>query len=283
MAGSVVMVLVATFAPLEPQIAVLGSFISILAGLVLSYLEQEAEREKRRSEILEKLSVPLRLAQDPELLEQYLSYCRIMTELAGLSDPILRETALLKLASINNQILPLADGTVLFDATEGWRTVYERLLVSPNLKDYRSVAYVRSKDYWQDAPGQQSMRANFDAVVRGIGIERVVILREELWPTQSDLPEGEVRTWINEQHKHGIWVILVRENDLIHEPELRADFGIYGSRAVGTQELDDRSRTVRFTLSFDSAAIRLGNDRWQKLKLFGTPYQTLLDRASQGG
>ena len=34
-------------------------------------------------------------------------------------------------------------------------------------------------------------------------------------------------------------------------PDLLADFGIYGDRAVGTQELDEQSRTVRFTLSFD--------------------------------
>ena len=50
---------------------------------------------------------------------------------------------------------------------------------------------------------------------------------------------------------HGIWVMLVRESDIAGEPDLLADFGIYGERATGVQELDDQSRTLRFILYFD--------------------------------
>jgi hypothetical protein len=68
--------------------------------------------------------------------------------------------------------------------------VYEKLLTSPELKEYRSVALVRSGDYWQDAPGRQSMTANFDAVARGVLIERVIILRDELWPVGAPPPHA---------------------------------------------------------------------------------------------
>jgi hypothetical protein len=277
--GSLVMVLVSELAPLEIQIAVLGGYISILAGLFISYIEQNAEAEKQREQVLEKLSVPITLARDPELFEQFSAYCRVLTDLTKLSDPILRDTAVLKLASVNSQLAPLSDGTVVFSGTESWRTVYEQLLESSELKEYRSVAYVRTKDYWQDAPGRQSMKANFDAVMRKVLIERIIILREELWPIGSLLPVPEILPWIDEQHNRGIWVVLVREIDLINEPDLRADFGIYGDRAVGRQELDERSRTIRFTLSFDPSAIRLSLDRWHRLNLFGNPYQSLLDRS----
>ncbi len=280
--GSFAMALVSALAPLEAQIAVLGGLVSMLGGLVLSYVEQERERDRRLGEVLEKLAVPVRLARDPELFDQYSAFCRVLTDLAGLSDPILRETAALKLASVNAQLAPLSNGTVVFAETEGWRTVYEKLLGSKRLQDYRSVALVRTKDYWQDAPGRQSMRANFDAVVRGVRVERVVILRDELWPVGSPLPAAEVLAWIDEQHRNGVWIVLVREGDLAGEQGLRLDFGIYGDRAVGTQELDDRARTTRFTLSFDPAEVRLATDRWNRLYLFGTPYQALLDIAPGG-
>jgi len=276
--GSLTMALVCAFAPIPAQIGVLGAYISILGGLFLSYVEQEADRDKRRSDVLEKVSVPIALARDPGLFDQYAAFCKVLTDLAELSDPILRDTAIQKLASVNAQLAPLSDGTVVFAGTEAWRTVYEKLLASPDLKDYRSVAYVRSKDYWQDAPGRQSMKANYDAFIRGIRIERIVILREELWPMSSELPSADILPWIHDQHNHGVWVELVRENDLVDEADLRADFGIYGDRAVGTQELDDRSRTMRFTLSFDATEVRLGLARWERLSLFSTDYQSLLDR-----
>jgi hypothetical protein len=277
--GSLVMALVSAFAQLEVQIAVLGGYISILAGLFLSYIEQNTEAEKQRDQVLEKLSVPMVLSRDPELFGQYSSYCKVLTDLADMTDPILRETAILKLASVNAQLSPLSRGTVVFSGTESWRTVYEKLLASSELKEYRSVAYVRTKDYWQDAPGRQSMQANYDTVLRGVRIERIIILREILWPTDAALPTSEILPWIQEQHANGIWLLLVRENDIINEVDLRKDFGIYGNRAVGTQELDERSRTLRFALSFDPDHIRLAIDSWQKLYIFGISFRNLLDRA----
>src|SRR4051794_11978041 len=79
--GSLVMALVATFAPLSAQIAVLGAFVSILGGLFLAYLEQEGPREVRRNEIIERLAVPLTLAPEQDLYDQYLAICRGLTAL----------------------------------------------------------------------------------------------------------------------------------------------------------------------------------------------------------
>ncbi len=49
-AGSVVMALVSAFGPLPAQLAVLGSFVSILGGLFLSYLAQDDQRERQRAD-----------------------------------------------------------------------------------------------------------------------------------------------------------------------------------------------------------------------------------------
>src|SRR4051794_36811666 len=89
--GSLVMALVAAFAPPAAQVAVLGAFVSILGGLFISYLEQEEARDRRRNEVLERLAVPLALAPEADLYPQYLAYCRALTALAEQTDPLLRE------------------------------------------------------------------------------------------------------------------------------------------------------------------------------------------------
>ena len=274
--GSLAMALVATFAPLPAQIAVLGAFISILGGLFVSYMEQEEARDRRRNETLERLAVPLALAPEADLYPLYLAYCQSLTSLAEQTDPLLREIAALKLASVNAQIGTLAAGTVIFAGTETWRTVYDQLLAGGSIRKYKSVAWVRSPDYWQDAPGKQSMRANITAVHKWVLIERIAILPDAFWAGDFSLPKEPIRTWLHEQHNHGMHIELVRESSLAGESDLLADFGIYGDRALGTQELDEHSRTVRFTLSFDAQAVRLAEERWKRLAIFGIPYQSIL-------
>lgn len=280
--GSLAAALVSALAPLEAQIGMLGALVSLLGGLVASYVDEDEDRERRQAELLAQLSVPVALAADRELFRLYVGICEALCRLAMHSDPILREIAAWKAAALRQDITELADGTVIFSGTETWRTVYEKLLTSPDVMEYRSVAWVRSQEYWQDAPGRQSMQVNFEAVRRGVLIERIVILRDELWPKTELIPKGAIGAWIEEQHNHGFWVCLVRESQLAGEPDLLMDVGIYGSRALGIQELDERSRTVRFVLQFDPQAIRLAMERWSRLELFATSYDELLDRTDDG-
>jgi len=121
------------------------------------------------------------------------------------------------------------------------------------------------------------MRLNYDLARRGVWVERVIILRGELWSPGELLPAREIRPWIQEQHDHGIHVSLVREVDLQGEPDLLCDFGIYGNRATGIEELDEQSRTVRFVLHFDRPSIQLARDRLERISLYTKRYGDLLE------
>ena len=275
-AGSLTMSLVCVFASVPAQIGALGASLSILSGLFVSYIEQEEERDRRRTGLLEKLELPIALAPDHEIFEKYEDYSRALSELAKQIDPVLRRYALLKLASITEEVRLLASGKVVFTSTETWRTVYEELLQSPGLKTYRSVAWVKSQGYWRDQPGRQSMQVNFDAAKRGVEIERIAILSSAIWAPGEILPVPEVREWLDEQHGCGIKVRLVRESDISGEVDLLCDFGIYGDRATGIQELDGQSKTLRFNLMFDKQSIKLANDRWARLSLYATRYADIL-------
>lgn len=280
--GSLLMAAVSAFGTISAELAMLGTFISILGGLFLSYLGQEDQRERLRTEAIESLAVPLSLASDPDLYQQYQDIAASLTALAKQDNPILRRIALLKFSSVAEQVRSLANGRIVFSWTEGWRTVYEDLLASPDVKEYRSVAWVRTPKYWQDEPGKRSMRKNFEAIHRGTLIERIILMRNELWPQGQHFPSPEILPWIEDQHNHGVWIALVRESDLSHEADLLMDIGIYGDRAVGVQELDEAGRTLRFTFETDLQAVQLADERWKRLLLYARPFDNLLDQLPAG-
>jgi len=274
------MALVAAFAPLPAQVAVLGACVSILAGLFIAFIEQSERLEKRRAELLEKLEVPVALAPEHDLFDQYKAFADALSQLATQTDPVLREFASVKLSSVTKDVQALASGTVVFAATETWRTVYEDLLLSPGIDEYQSVSWVKTADYWQDAPGRRSMRANFQFMECGGNVERIVVVRASVWHAEDTLPVEPVLAWVREQHDLGVRLSLIRETDVSDEADIISDFGIYGERAVGVQELDDQSRTIRFVLSFDAESVRLARDRYDRLRLFAVSFGDLLERAS---
>jgi hypothetical protein len=277
--GSLIMAFVSIFAQLPAQIAVLGASISVLIGLIVAYLEQDDERERRRADLLEKLQIPVALAPEHELFTQYSVFASALAELAKQSDSVVRDIALIKLSSIAEEMQSLAKGQVVFAGTETWRTVYEEILQTPGLRDYRSVAWVKTKDYWQDPPGKQSIRLNLDLVQQGLRISRIVILRDSLWPIGDLLPSLDIRPWIENQHDRGVNISLVRESELSQESDLVCDFAIYGERASGIQELDEQSRTTRFILNFDRQSLRLAQNRWERLSLYAVRFGDLLDQS----
>lgn len=201
---------------------------------------------------------------------------------AGASHPdsVFRKLLATQLAALTEQARPWLHGQLIYPSTEAWRTAYEDVLTDPAVSEYRSVAWVKTEDYWQDLPGQHAMQFNYALLDRGVKIERILILGWNLWPPELTLPHSSIRTWIEEQHYRGVQTLLVRESDLVSETGLLCDFGIYGERATGQQELDNASRTVCFTLAFDRAAVELARNRWARLALFAIPYAELLDRAS---
>jgi hypothetical protein len=67
------------------------------------------------------------------------------------------------------------------------------------------------------------------------------------------------------------------------EADLIVDLGIYGTRAVGFQELDDQGRTARFTLSFDFVDLLAAEQRWERLSVYAISYQELLDQSTRSG
>lgn len=231
------------------------------------------------------VSVPATACLDewPELAIAHTSIANSLRRLADQDDPILLDAAAVRLAAIQEELRNLATGKVVFLATEAWRAVYDQLLRSSGVTCYRSVAWMRNEDYWQDAPGQCSMRTNYDLIQQGLSIERILILSDFFWPCAAPLPARVVCRWIEEQYKRGIVIGMVRESDIRTETNLLCDIGIYGTRAVGALELDADGRTTRFTFDFSAEGVRLAEERWRRLSLYAISYGSVLDRAVRPG
>ena len=273
-----VMSLLAAFAPLHVQVAVVGVLVATLAGLVVSSFHHQVQSSEDNRQFLKGVGLSLAVAPDHHLFEHYSSLTASLEKIGKSTDPVFRELAILKLGPFVEQLAQVANGHLVFHETETWRTTYDSLLYTAAEKAYYSAAWVTTSSYWMDQPGRQSMQTNFALVRRGWWIERTVILAEHLWPYHEELPADEILAWLNEQHTQGILLRLVREIDLDGEPDLLSDFGIDGNRAVGQQVLDEDSRTLRFNLSFDQQRIRETLDRWARLNLFAVEYRTVLDR-----
>lgn len=254
-----------------------GSVLGIIVGLLLHL----RERGTRSLAAFEELRVPLALASVPRLQRLHAQFGLAFVRIAARLDPAYRELATERLERLGRELETLAAGVIPFQTTETWRVAYEGLLRSPGLYSYRSVAWVRTADYWQDEPGRKSLALNYELHDEGrLRVERIVILSDELWPVENRFPCDESLQWIDEQHRHAIWICLVRESALAGEPDLPADFGIYGGRAVGVHELDAAARTLRFSLSFDPADVQAAEDRWRRLTVYATSYGKLLDQAT---
>lgn len=225
------------------------------------------------------LDAPFLLAHDADVFEKYRVISTALLRVSPRADPVYRAIALDRLTALADDVEKVAAGTIVFDGTETWRIVYEQLLRSPGLHLYRSVAWVQNESYWQDEPGRQSMQLNLELHrAERVNIERIVIIADNLWPRGEEFPCEQIRQWVHEQHSCAIWIKLVRESALKNERELLADMGIYGSRAVGVQELDEDCRTTRFALTFDFDEVAQAEERWKRLAVYATLYGELLDR-----
>jgi hypothetical protein len=252
--------------------------IAVPTVLVVSHLKADRQRHRELTAMLNVLPIPFALAPAPGFFQQYVRFADALTKIGRHNDRLFRDLALHRLTTVSDEFATMAAGRIVFHATETWRTAYQHILETLRVKTYLSVAWVRTNDYWNDAPGRQSMQFNYELVGRGIRIERVHILSDELWPFDEKLPTGGMLEWLVEQRGQGIHVSLLRESDLSKEPDLLRDFAIYGDRATGMQELDEDSRTVRFVLSFDEPSIQKALDRWERLTLYSVSLQNVVDR-----
>lgn len=151
--------------------------------------------------MIELLEAPISLARDEEVFGLYARMAEALQGISAHRDPILRDLALHRTEQAARELAAVAQGRIVFVGTETWRVAYERLLRSPGLHLYRSVAVITTGGYWQDEPGRQSMQVNFDMLDLGtLNIERIAIISDELWPADERFPVETIRTWVAEQH-----------------------------------------------------------------------------------
>ena len=272
--GGIVVVTTGVFLPANFVCIVVGLLVCVLLWLTVE--KQPVDEAVLNAALLE---APFRVAHDTTVFERYRRVTDSLLTVSRQSDSIYREIAVEQLDESIRQLAKIADGTFVFEGTETWRIVYERLLRSPGLHLYRSVAWVKNANYWQDEPGRKSMAVNFELHdAEQLNIERIFIIADELWPEGDVWPTEVLRQWLHEQHAHGIWIRFVRVSSLATEPDLVGDIGIYGSRALGVQELDEQCRTVRFTLTFDYGQVSAAEERWKRLDVYAESWAGYLDR-----
>ena len=223
-------------------LAVIGFVTSVSAGLLV-YLILRREDPNFESDYLEML---FQLSKDETVEQAQKDISRALVSASRRKDAVFQTLLETRLANITDDINQLGKGRIEFSNTESWRVFYEQLLRCPSTTMYRSVAHVETQHYWQDGAGEKSTALNLDIHDSGkVSIERIAIIADHLWPRDEPFPVKPIHRWIDQQHRYGIWIELVRESDLIGEPHLIADFGIYGFSGGWTP-------SIRFVRTNDS-------------------------------
>jgi hypothetical protein len=91
--------------------------------------------------------MPFAVAQDFAVFERYQKLTQALLGVSRHNDPLYREIALEQLDRVVARTAEIAAGTLVFEGTEAWRIVYERLLRSFGLYQYRSVAWIKNAEY----------------------------------------------------------------------------------------------------------------------------------------
>ena len=189
---------------------------------------------------------------------------------------VFEEQVAIRLAGFGRQLDEFNQLSLSFQATETWRTVYQKILETCETRRYLSVALIKSDDYWRDEPGKASLDFNYRLLDYGFTIQRIFIVDPFFWPPSAKTPAKETLDWIVAQDNRGVITSLVRLTDLQYESDLVCDIGIYGNDAVGKQVTDFDGKTVRFELHFDPARIKEAENTWNRIQLYAVNLDELL-------
>jgi len=177
-------------------------------------------------------------------------------------DPLYQEMFRKKVRELLRQLADASRGCIEYAGGETWRKEWQLLLGHKRGTKYLSVAWVKSPEYWSDPAGQESF-----AFCRTASLDttRIYVLRD---PCHDD---PEVCRMVLDDYGSKVKVFVVLEDVVkASDEQLLADFGVYGTRAVGYQDLDDRCRTRTFKFYFDEEQCEAARERFNGLKLYAT-------------
>lgn len=148
---------------------------------------------------------------------------------------------------------------------------YQAILMEPDVKDYKSTAWIRSKEY-VDNVGYPQFRPASRAFLGLLKIQKMFILSKEA------LNNKKVSAWIQqwivlqnmiESVQSGMLQIFVVDQENIPKGKINEkyfDMGIYGDIVVGYLELDEMSKPLAYTWTSKKEELETAENAFKELK-----------------
>lgn len=271
--GTLIMGVLSAYGTLSVQIAIVGTLVSIMTGVSLTVMQEVERFSRQTNDALTNMGLILPLTADSNVRNSYEEIIGALHVVVESPNAVFRTLGRERIAALSHDFRNLSRQRLIYVGTEAWRTAYAEVLQNTQVSEYRSVAWVRSENYWQDQPGHQSLRLNCELAERGVRVTRIIILRASERIERSGEFPATILTWMEVQNRAGIKLMYVDENALLQEKDLLADYGIYGDVAVGILDTDDTSsRTLQFRLSFDAMDLAIHREKWERLLLYATEW-----------
>lgn len=259
---------------LKIQVATVGLYVTLLLGLVAADLRKA---ESIESSLVDSQDIGLEISKDPDVKEFYDNSVQSLCKVFQIRDSVFLRLVRSRLKEFRLELATeLSMGMISFRA-EAWRVHYQEILGQPDVIEYKSVAFVKSENYWHDETGKYSIQFNYELLKKRKSIERIFIIRDSVWNSTR------IKDWIREQKDKGIVVGVARESRIPPEEDLLYDLGIYGDRAVGYQTMNDDCKTTSFQFHFNKDTIEKTKEQFERLKIHTLLPSELEDYLNQTG
>jgi hypothetical protein len=171
--------------------------------------------------------------------------------------PLLLQIAKLRTQDARDDLVAIASGEIVTDATEN------RLLavVVEEAKSSVKAASMVSLDFYNSSAGQKYLKINYEAVKRGVNLTRIFIV-DELTTEKAHL--------MNEMVKNGIDVWSVMEN--LVPDELISAFVISDDYLVWTTEFTPDMQFREHHISIKSEDVLRNSNKFDNLKWLAEKY-----------
>jgi hypothetical protein len=216
--------------------------IGLLGIIITLLIEQIRTSVENREQVLNILALTQQVSDDEYLRARIESIVESFSTICnGKDQDLFLKEGRRSLTSCRDSLKNLAEGTFLIDEERRMRILIDILEKARPEEKILATSYVDLGDWWKRDLGRRYLQANYEAVQRGVIIERIFIVRPG---------EQEVEAFIEEQRKHNIIVRVVKESSV--KPHLKENFFLVEDSILSYSEYSRDGQLVRGYISQDS-------------------------------
>jgi hypothetical protein len=243
-------------------ITLLGEIVTLLIEIIKRFTEG-------KQQILDVIPLAMDISKDDDLKSNIVSITNFYSTISSISQQKHHELFISErnraLRTCRETLKFLVDGTFLIDEERRMSILIDILNGCRKGDIVYATSYVNLSDWWYKDLGQRYLQANYDAIKKGVRIERIFILRE-------DETKG-VYEFMKNQNNGGIRACIVNESNI--KSNLKENFFLIKDSILSYSEYSRDGQLIRGYISKDPRKHDEYFEKFEQLKNHSHTSETL--------